>query len=92
MLETIGNKITARQPVIPLAWATTLSDFYVDDFLTGSDSVAEALQLQHELIAMLNCEGFNFTKWCSNEAQLLEVVLRETERIQGCLLYTSRCV
>ena len=31
-----------EQQDFPLASATTLSDFYVDDLLTGSDSVAEA--------------------------------------------------
>ena len=63
-----------------LASATTLSDFYVDDLLTGSDSVAEARQLQRELITMLNSGEFNLRKWCSNEAQLLEVVQNQDKQ------------
>ena len=41
-------------------------DMYVDDLLSGADSVERALAIQTELIELLQSAGFQLRKWASN--------------------------
>ncbi|XP_075163365.1 uncharacterized protein LOC142235999 [Haematobia irritans] len=43
--------------------------FYVDDLLTGADSIEELSIIKSELIEILNSAGFNITKWLSNYSE-----------------------
>ena len=57
-------------------------DFYVDDCISGSQTVEEAMAVQKELVQLLSMGGFLLRKWCSNEPQFLEAIpheLRETQ-------------
>ena len=49
--------------------------FYVDDCLTGADSIAEAIKLQTQLHSLFSKGGFLLRKWNSNEAKVLEHIL-----------------
>ena len=65
----------------PLASAALLSDFYVDDCLSGASDISGALHLQQELCQLLNDIGFVLRKWRSNSSELLKHIpeeLRET--------------
>ena len=42
----------------PLAYKTVCDSFYVDDCLTGADSVPEAIKLQQELQESFSSRGF----------------------------------
>lgn len=55
----------------PLAKEVLLHDFYVDDYIGGADTEAEAMQLQEQLAALLSKGGFHLQKWSSNSATLL---------------------
>lgn len=57
-------------------------DFYVDDALSGSNNLDDALQLQEELIALLNGGSFPLKKWCSNHPALLEAVPPDDREMQ----------
>lgn len=48
------------------------SDFYVDDVLTGADSIEDALIIRDDLIQILMKGGFELHKWCANNELLLE--------------------
>ncbi|XP_055838373.1 uncharacterized protein LOC129906582 [Episyrphus balteatus] len=50
----------------PIASHSILHDFYVDDIMTGSDSVSGILELKKELIELLSCGGLQLSKWSSN--------------------------
>lgn len=58
----------------PLASGITLSDFYVDDLMSGSDSLHEALEIQKQLIALLEAGGMQLRKWASNCNTILQAV------------------
>ena len=45
------------------------NDFYVDDALTGADTVEEAVVLQDNLISTLKKGGFDLRKWSSKWSQ-----------------------
>ena len=49
-----------------------LNDFYVDDFLSGSNSVIEAAELQDENVKTLDKAKMQLRKWVSNEPELIE--------------------
>ncbi|GFV58184.1 integrase_H2C2 domain-containing protein [Trichonephila clavipes] len=48
----------------PLAAPVLLSDCYMDDILSGSESIEEVIELQHQLIEMFKTAGMQLHKWC----------------------------
>lgn len=48
-------------------------DFYVDDVLTGSDTIESALEIKSELKQLLACGGFDLRKWASNCLELNDI-------------------
>ncbi|XP_066600775.1 uncharacterized protein [Prorops nasuta] len=53
----------------PFAAEILRRDLYVDDLLTGADSIDEIIRLRDELIELLKFGGFNIRKWSSNHPQ-----------------------
>ncbi|XP_071638450.1 uncharacterized protein [Temnothorax longispinosus] len=47
-------------------------DFYMDDLLTGADSITEAREARDEVIALLREGGFESSKWLSSCPELLD--------------------
>ena len=58
----------------PQAASAVKTSFYVDDGLTGADSVKEAIQLQGQLQELFSRGGFLLRKWNSHEALVLQHV------------------
>ncbi|XP_055614940.1 uncharacterized protein LOC129761250 [Toxorhynchites rutilus septentrionalis] len=54
----------------PLAAEMARKDFYVDDLLSGTDSIEIGKHLVRQLIDMLNSAGFCLRKWSSNSILL----------------------
>lgn len=52
-------------------------DFYIDDLLTGTNNLDQALELQNQLIGMLKSSGMHFRKWTSNSSIILESIPQE---------------
>ena len=57
--------------------------FYVDDGLTGAESVEEAIQLQKQLQELFSRGGFLLLKWNSSEAVVLQHVAPELRDSQS---------
>jgi hypothetical protein len=57
----------------PLA-SKAIKNFYVDDFLGGSQNLYELLETQNQLIKMLKFAGMKLRKWCANHKKLLEKI------------------
>nr|XP_044252068.1 uncharacterized protein LOC123003501 [Drosophila takahashii] len=77
----------------PLGAAALKNDFYVDDCLTGADTIQDAERIQQELNKILLPCGFKLRKWCSNTHQLLKGFLPEdvvsTINLGAALEHTS---
>lgn len=56
----------------PLAAKAVDDDFYVDDGVTGADSIEEAIELQCQLQSLFSLAGFLLRKWNSSEPTVLE--------------------
>ncbi|XP_050534989.1 uncharacterized protein LOC126902010 [Daktulosphaira vitifoliae] len=67
-LEKLANENENKYPLASLA---IKEDFYMDDYLGGGNSIAEALMLRNDIIKIMNSAGFQLRKWMSNEPLLL---------------------
>jgi hypothetical protein len=56
---------------------------YVDDTLTGADTVESAIDLQGQLQDLLTCGGFFLRKWNSNEPLVLDAIWPELRESKG---------
>uniref|UniRef100_A0A8D8SYY4 Peptidase A2 domain-containing protein n=1 Tax=Cacopsylla melanoneura TaxID=428564 RepID=A0A8D8SYY4_9HEMI len=61
----------------PKAAEVTEKDFFMDDLVSGGDSVEEAVQLYRDLTDMFQSAGFNLRKWSSNEDRVLAEIPEE---------------
>jgi hypothetical protein len=53
------------------ATETITKDMYVDDLLTGSDTLERAILMKNQITSLLNSGGFNLRKWASNHPSVL---------------------
>jgi hypothetical protein len=58
----------------PQATTVLSQGFYMDDVLSRSDDVTEALKLQANLIIVLASAGFPLRNWCFNHSRILDAV------------------
>ncbi|GFV91966.1 cytochrome P450 2E1 [Trichonephila clavipes] len=58
----------------PLTSKAALNDFYVDDLMSGANSLSEALELQNQLTQMLSSAGLVLRKWASSCNELLNSI------------------
>ncbi|UYV73053.1 hypothetical protein LAZ67_10001676 [Cordylochernes scorpioides] len=62
------------QSKFPKASKIALTDFYVDDLVTGTFSVDEGKNLVQELYGLLSAGGFELRKWTSNVPDVLSLL------------------
>ncbi|KAF6200364.1 hypothetical protein GE061_006667 [Apolygus lucorum] len=55
----------------PEASQSLENDFYVDDYISGHDSLELAVQLQKDMTELLKLGGMNLRKWTANHPDLL---------------------
>ncbi|XP_050528008.1 uncharacterized protein LOC126898102 [Daktulosphaira vitifoliae] len=55
----------------PKASLSILQDFYMDDYLSGADSMEDIKTLYQEVSKILGNGGMHLRKWCSNAEELL---------------------
>ncbi|UYV77433.1 hypothetical protein LAZ67_15001016 [Cordylochernes scorpioides] len=58
----------------PEASRVTLNDFYVDDLLTGAQTIAETKELIDQLKDLMKKGGFHLRKWNSNSQEIVSHV------------------
>ncbi|XP_011697315.1 PREDICTED: uncharacterized protein LOC105455584 [Wasmannia auropunctata] len=59
------------------AAAVLRRDIYVDDILTGADSLEEASAIRQQLSALCTAGGFPLRKWSANQSELLSDISPE---------------
>lgn len=80
-----------HQDEYPIGALAVLNSFYVDDALTGADSLEEAITLRDQMIEILSKRKFELSKWCSNNpflsqknnSEFVEIQDTETKSILG---------
>ena len=55
----------------PLASEVVIRNCYVDDILTGTNTVDQVIKLRDELISLTKAGGFTLRKWVSNDRRVV---------------------
>ena len=67
-----------------------LNDFWVDDLLSGADTLEEACVLQDNLIETLHKNCLPLRKWSSNEPQLVTRLPKDLQKLAGPMKSTTK--
>ena len=67
-----------------------LNDFWVDDLLSGADTLEEACVLQNNLIETLNKNRLPLRKWSSNEPQLVTRLPKDLKKLVRPMKSTTK--
>nr|XP_012152116.1 PREDICTED: uncharacterized protein LOC105664028 [Megachile rotundata] len=67
-LQQLSDELGEKDPITSYV---IRHDFYVDDLLTGTDSVDDAIRLKTNLSNTLSSAGFELRKWASNDLRLV---------------------
>ena len=70
-IRTIKQLADDEGTTLEIGSKTLKNDLYVDDLLTGANSVEELLQIRNESIEILSRGGFPIRQWGSNCAEVL---------------------
>ena len=62
---------------------------YVDDGLSGADSVEEAIKLQQQLQDLFSRAGFLLCKWNSSESTVLQHIPSDLQDAQSMRLIST---
>ena len=73
----------------PLAAKAVDDAFYVDDGVTGADSIPEAVELHRQLLALFGKAGLLLRKWNSSEPMVLEQIDPDLLDTQSILTITD---
>ncbi|XP_065078874.1 uncharacterized protein LOC135701863 [Ochlerotatus camptorhynchus] len=61
----------------PIASKVLEEDVYMDDVVSGADTIEQAIDLRLELTNLLNSGGFPVHKWCASDPAILDTVPEE---------------
>lgn len=76
-IRTMRQLAQDEQESYPTAAKVLQEDLYVDDVVTGCNTVEQAIQLQQELTEIMAAGGFELRKWSSNHVAVLENIPEE---------------
>jgi len=87
LLHAEGLKKLAddNQHKYPKAAQVLSNNFYVDDLLSGTTTIKDAIQLRQELSTLLQTAGFTLRKWASNNQQFLDTIPEDLKESQQTL-------
>lgn len=80
-LRTLQQLASDESHRFPNAARILQSEVYVDDILTGCETVSDALQMRQEITDLLMAGGFELRKWLANSPQLLQGIPEEHLRL-----------
>ncbi|XP_063548490.1 uncharacterized protein LOC134755521 [Cydia strobilella] len=70
-LRTLRQLAIDEAANFPLASQVLLNEVFVDDVVTGVDTVEDAITLQHQLTSICKAGTFELRKWTSNSSEFL---------------------
>lgn len=70
-VKTLQRLADVEHARFPTASSITKKDFYIDDLLTGCETLPEAIHIYNEMNKLMNSGGFELQKFSSNNQDLL---------------------
>ncbi|XP_062557636.1 uncharacterized protein LOC134222504 [Armigeres subalbatus] len=80
--RTLHQLVADEGQRFPFAAKAILEDTYMDDVITGADTIEEATDLRTQLVEMLQRGGFHLRKWASNEEATLQGISQQELQFQ----------
>jgi hypothetical protein len=74
----------------PRAAQVLSNDFCVDDLLSGTSTLEEAIKVQQEVSALLHTAGLQLRKWASYHAAFLKTIPKELQEINRHYLWIMK--
>ncbi|XP_058797621.1 uncharacterized protein LOC131667864 [Phymastichus coffea] len=71
-IRTLHQLAVDEESRFPRAAMLLRRDFYVDDFLSGADTLEDIMRIRDEMIKLLSRGGFVIRKWSSNHPSALD--------------------
>lgn len=82
-VKTLQQLATDEGADVPEIARRVKTDFYVDDLLTGCQTVEEGTRIYTEMKNLLSKGGFDLQKWITNNKELAEVIMDRQENQEG---------
>ncbi|XP_066595071.1 uncharacterized protein [Prorops nasuta] len=70
-IRTLHRLADDERGSYPRAAEVIKTHMYVDDLLTGADSISELREIRDEIIALLKSGGFEIRQWASNDTNVI---------------------
>ncbi|XP_055633775.1 uncharacterized protein LOC129774102 [Toxorhynchites rutilus septentrionalis] len=67
----------------PLASRATLVDFYMDDFVSGTSTIYEAIELQNQMDSTFKSAGIQLRKWACNSSEILKHIPENNRALES---------
>lgn len=83
--RTLAQLVKDEGNNYPAASRAITNNTYVDDFMTGADTVQDAVKLYRELTELLERGGFRIHKWCSNMLDVLKHIPQSSEKMESII-------
>ncbi|XP_011687034.1 PREDICTED: uncharacterized protein LOC105449476 [Wasmannia auropunctata] len=71
-IRALQEAAKLHQDKQPLGASRILTDFYVDDLITGANTIQELILIKEEINTILSESGFPLHKWASNHSAIVE--------------------
>lgn len=88
-LRTIRELATVDGVSFPSAATILLNDTFVDDVLSGANSLPEALECQQQLVQLCSRAQFELRKWASNSIEVLHAVSEDSRAMSLSVLFDA---
>jgi hypothetical protein len=79
------KKLADDEQQYPRAAQVLNNDFYVDDLLSGTSTIEDAINMQKEISSLLQTAGLTLRKWASNHSTFLDTIPKELQETQPTL-------
>jgi hypothetical protein len=73
-VKALNQVAIDHREAYPMASERVAKEFYMDDLMTGCQTIEEGIRLCQEMNALLKEGGFILQKWSSNKDELLQVI------------------
>ncbi|XP_062703612.1 uncharacterized protein LOC134286063 [Aedes albopictus] len=80
--KCVQQLLLSHEEYFPKTVQRAIKGTYVDDVLTGAETIDEAKQLRQELCQIFAAGGFHLRKWASNKPEALEGVPEEDREMK----------
>lgn len=92
-IKTLHKLAELERNKYPLAYEAIKKETYVDDVVSGGETINAAINVSTELIQMLRGGGFELRKWASNSSEILKhIPIENQNQDTTCLLNSEESI